>query len=205
MPEGMAQADGFARVPAPAPWQHLRTLIDAHGARDLLRFPQVVAWGQALEPLVRASGLATPRLISGLWFDKRPEANWRVPWHQDLFAPVAPFIAPGWGPWSDKHGIPHVELPEPWCSQRVAIRLHLDDCGPDDGPLEILPGTHRAGKLTPAAIDQQAQAIAPVTIHADAGELLILHPLLLHRSAPAHQPTHRRVLHLEWCGVPWPS
>ncbi len=43
-----------------------------------------------------------------------------------------------------------------------------------------------------------------VTVHADPGDVLIMHPLLLHRSAPARIPNHRRVIHVEWCDMPLP-
>jgi ectoine hydroxylase-related dioxygenase (phytanoyl-CoA dioxygenase family) len=80
----------------------------------------------------------------------------------------------------------------------------LDTCTEEHGPLEILPGTHRAGILSPERIADAAREPA-MTITMAAGSLLMLHPLLLHRSRPARKLAHRRVLHLEWCDVPLPA
>jgi hypothetical protein len=39
-------------------------------------------------------------------FDKSPESNWSVGWHQDTALPLtSKFESPGWGPWSVKAGV----------------------------------------------------------------------------------------------------
>jgi hypothetical protein len=185
----------------------LLVLSTRHGERGLLGDPAVAAW--MADPRIRRVlsdiGAAGAEPVSAIWFDKQPAANWRVPWHQDLFACLPRFTAPGWGPWTTKGGLPHVAWPDPWNRDRIAIRLHLDPCGADNGPLVVLPGSHRSGVLDQAAIDAAAAAIDPVAIHANPGDLLIMDPLLLHRSAPARSPGHRRVLHGEWCTRPPPG
>jgi ectoine hydroxylase-related dioxygenase (phytanoyl-CoA dioxygenase family) len=152
--------------------------------------------------IAELSTLARP--ISGMWFDKLPEANWRVPWHQDVHLPVIPFTGDGWGPWSSKDGLPMVQAPEPWLSRRIALRLHLDHCGAENGPLQIIPGSHRHGVLSPDAVSEIVAGHQVHTVHAEPGDVLIMHPLLLHRSSPARKPDHRRVIHVEWCDAPLP-
>jgi hypothetical protein len=50
--------------------------------------------------------------VQGLLFDKPPDANWKVPWHQDLTIPVRARVdVAGFGPWSVKEGVPHVQPP----------------------------------------------------------------------------------------------
>lgn len=201
----MRTPNGWRLVRGHGPWEHLRQITAGHGERDLLRrFPAVRQWAQHQWPLVIGELSTAARPISGMWFDKLPEANWRVPWHQDLHVPLAPFAAQGWGPWSDKAGVPMVMAPEPWLSRRIALRLHLDECGDDEGPLQIVPGSHRFGRLTPSQIDVLAKEGEMVTVRARPGEVLIMHPLLIHRSAPACVPSHRRVIHVEWCDAPLP-
>src|SRR5947199_260242 len=58
-----------------------------YGSRDLMdRVPEVRALADS--PPVRS--LVEPVLglrctvVRGIYFDKSPEANWKVPWHQDL-------------------------------------------------------------------------------------------------------------------------
>ena len=39
---------------------------------------------------------------------------------------------PGFGGWSVKDGVPHVIPPREILEQMLALRLHIDDCGPDN-------------------------------------------------------------------------
>ncbi len=200
---------GFCRIPAtdvgsPA----LADLYLGHGGRDLLRrFPVIRAWASspAITSLVRRFLATDAVAISGMWFDKLPTANWQVPWHQDRHLPVHSFVAHGWGPWTVKDGLPYVEAPEPWASARIAIRLHLDACPIGHGHLTVIPGSHRHGVLAPEHIDALVGRGPVIPLSAEVGDLLILHPLLLHRSSPAYRPGHRRVIHVEWCAMPLPA
>src|SRR5258705_11496414 len=79
----------------------------------------------------------------------------------------------------------------------LTVRVHLDNCGADNGPLRVLRRSHRAGRLSDAQIDQWKAGDA-VTCEVKRGGLLLLRPLLLHASCRARQPTHRRVIHLEY-------
>src|SRR5262249_19581823 len=61
---------------------------------DLAASPRVLA-------LVGAVLAGPPRLVRAILFDKTPERNWLVPWHQDRTVAVrARADLPGWGPWS---------------------------------------------------------------------------------------------------------
>jgi len=92
----------------------------------------------------------------------------------------------------------------------LTIRLHLDDCGLDNGPLRVLPGTHRLGRLSAEQITARRAEIAEVACPTPAGGAVLMRPLLLHASSAAIVPAHRRVLHLEFAvsnglplGVMW--
>jgi hypothetical protein len=113
---------------------------------------------------------------------------------------------PGWGPWSRKDGLDHVQPPPAQSRQRLALRLHLDPCGPGDGGLTVIPGSHRHGLLDDDAITALAAATPAVPIHATAGDVLVMHPWLLHASLPraATAPGRRRILHLEYAGFALP-
>lgn len=171
-----------------------------HGQRDILRRePKIAALVQLpiVQDLVTSALSPTAQPISGIWFDKAPGANWWVPWHRDEHIPTMPFVAEGWGPWRDKDGVPHVVCPEPWRSRRVALRFHLDDADATQGALEVAPGSHLTTAMEPAGPTSM--------IEVRAGDVLVMHPLLLHRSRPAQTPRHRRVIHLEWCDLPLPG
>jgi ectoine hydroxylase-related dioxygenase (phytanoyl-CoA dioxygenase family) len=86
----------------------------------------------------------------------------------------------------------------------IAVRIHIDPCGPAAGPLHVLPGSHRLGILPQAEIPALDKPSA-VPCHAQVGDALLVRPLLLHSSPEASQPLRRRVLHLEYCAARLPN
>lgn len=134
-----------------------------------------------------------------LLFDKTERANWKVAWHQDLTITVKHRRAlPGFGPWSMKAGIEHVQPPVEVLKRMLALRVHLDDCGADNGPVRVLPGSHREGRLDDDRIEAWKRRVEPVDCLAARGEILAFRPLLLHASSPATKPGRRRVVHFEF-------
>lgn len=81
-------------------------------------------------------------------FEKTGRANWLVVWHQDTALPLENRIHSNeWGPWSTKAGINYAHAPT-WALNRIlALRIHLDDSTPDNGPLKVIPGSHLHGVL----------------------------------------------------------
>lgn len=139
--------------------------------------------------------------VRGMLFDKTPVANWKVGWHQDLTIAVQHRVeAPGYGPWSEKAGVVHVQPPVAVLETMLAVRLHIDECGTDNGPLRVLAGSHRAGKLRDAEIPSWRSRVPEQVCVVPRGGVLLMRPLLLHASSPASSPQHRRVLHLEYAG-----
>ena len=50
--------------------------------------------------------------VRGILFDKIPDANWKVPWHQDVTIAVQSRVElDGFGPWSMKADVLHVQPP----------------------------------------------------------------------------------------------
>src|SRR5207248_3233389 len=91
----------------------------------------------------------------------------------------------------------------------LAIRVHLDDSDAGNGPLRVLPETHRLGVLSDDAIHDLSSRIPPVSCHVPAGGVLLMSPLIVH-SSPKVKPGNpsRRVLHIEYpsrisfpCGI----
>jgi ectoine hydroxylase-related dioxygenase (phytanoyl-CoA dioxygenase family) len=165
-----------------------------------------LATSPALRALVEPvlGGRAFP--VRALLFDKTPGANWKVAWHQDLSIAVRTRIdVPGFGPWSVKAGVHHVQPPASVLERMLTVRLHLDDCGPDNGPLLVLPGSHVAGALSPAGVREWRARVAPVACHAPAGGAVLMRPLLLHASSAASAPGHRRVIHVEYANADLPG
>jgi hypothetical protein len=139
------------------------------------------------------------RVVRSLLFDKTADANWKVPWHQDLTIAVAQRRdVAGFGPWSIKARVPHVQPPVNFLESMLTLRLHLDACGTENGPLRVLPASHRAGVLNSAAIANLRQNTPEVVCTMNRGDALLMRPLLLHASSPATLPAHRRIIHLEF-------
>jgi hypothetical protein len=146
---------------------------------------------------IAAQALGKPPFpINATYFDKNADANWKVPPHQDLMMPVERQVAEaGFCGWSTKLGVLYVEPSAEILSSLIALRVHFDPAPASNGALAVAPGSHRRGKLR----DAEVVAIAPsefTTCDAAAGDVLLMRPLLVHRSAPAQSPSHRRILHV---------
>ncbi len=179
------------------------------GQRNVLDVPAVIAATsersgvRALAQTVLGKDCFAAR---ALLFDKTPDANWKVRWHQDLTIALRERReTPGFGPWTHKEGVAHALAPDTLLTRMLALRIHLDDCGEENGPLRVLPGTHLQGRLSEADIENRKSRIAAVTCLARRGDVLAFHPLLLHASSPATKPGHRRVLHLEFAADALPG
>jgi len=180
-----------------------------YARRNLLALPEVAAL--EYDSRIRALTGSATCLTRALFFDKLPGANWRVPWHQDrAIAVAARQTIPGWGPWTVKAGVVHVLPPAEILGALVAVRLHLDPCDAQNGPLRVLPGSHREGILSAEQIQAWRTRVAEVVCVVPQGGAVVLSPLLLHASSPSVSPHHRRVLHLEFApegllpeGVTW--
>jgi hypothetical protein len=173
----------------------------SHAHRNLLQWPVIRAFAESREALRLVEPVLGTRAfpVRGILFDKLEGANWKVPWHQDLSIAVREkHELAGFGPWSVKEGVPHVQPPVHVLESMLTLRLHLDDCFADNGPVRVLPGTHARGVLDSAAIEAARREIPEVTTTMAKGGVLLMRPLLLHASSPATAPRHRRVVHIEY-------
>lgn len=171
------------------------------GLRNLLQRSESVralAHSPAIRNLLASLGSERARPVRAVFFDKNPTHNWKVPWHQDLtIAVTARRDVPGFKNWSIKEGAPHVQPPTDFLERMITIRIHLDDCGAQNGPLRVVPGSHLHGRLDAMEINRLT-GTAVVTCCVPSGGAIVMRPLLLHASSPAVLPSHRRVVHLEF-------
>ena len=171
------------------------------GARHLMRHPTVQQ--VALDPrlVALACRFLGPSAIPfrATLFDKSPDRNWLVVWHQDTALPLRERRdVSGWGPWSVKAGITYAHAPAAARSRVIALRLHIDDSCLDNGPLRVLPETHTRGVLSDAEVAQLARDVQAVDCVAPAGGVVAMRPLLVHASSKAETDQRRRVLHIEY-------
>lgn len=212
--------DGFRLVPALIDIPACDALVEAietssrrretssPNLRNLLREVPLVAdlaSSQCLLEAVTAASGSSGFPVRAILFDKTPETNWSLTWHQDLAIAVREHReVPGFDGWSVKGGVFHVHPPAWVLENMVAVRIHLDDCPAENGALMVLPGSHKEGKLDRHAIDRWKNLVEPVICAVKRGDALLLRPLLLHSSKPAVEPSRRRVIHIEYatCDLP---
>lgn len=141
-----------------------------------------------------------------LLFDKTPESNWSVPWHQDRTIAVSErHDLDGYGPWTNKDGVIHVEPPVTILEGMLTLRLFLDDCSSEDGPLEIARGSHRLGRVAANEIRNVVDRSDIFVGTGVAGDVLAMKLLAIHSSRRASSPIHRRVLHVDYASFPLPD
>lgn len=197
---------GWTRMPsglAPAQLSNVSpdTLLDAEraGSRNLLDVAACRALVAPLRHVLQQAGVldAEAVAIQCTFFRKTPECNWKVPYHQDLSVPVAERVDhPALSGWSTKEDGHYVQPPAALLERLLAVRLHLDPCHAGDGALRVLPGTHVAGRIDVEAIPALRRDRHEAHCFADAGDLILMRPLLLHASSKAESPSGRRVLHV---------
>ena len=213
------EEEGYAIIPGLVALEAIRHLLEglasageheavrARGAEtyamrnvlDLVPAAAEVVGSGAVRSLLEGVMRAPAFPVKATLFDKTPRANWNVGWHQDLAIAVRERReVEGFRSWSIKAGVPHVQPPDEVLAGMLALRLHLDPCGPDNGVLRVLPGSHRQGRLTSAEVRSLVERTPAVTCASGAGDALLMRPLLLHASSPAVYPGHRRVLHVEF-------
>jgi hypothetical protein len=140
-------------------------------------------------------------LVRGLYFDKPPGRTWTLPWHKDLTIAVRDNRLPStrFSRPTVKAGVPHVEAPVELLEAMLTLRIHLDDVTEANGPLRVVPGSHKGGK----ALDLSPAAERSILVRR--GDVLAIRPLVAHASTASRPEAarHRRILHLEFSG--WPN
>jgi ectoine hydroxylase-related dioxygenase (phytanoyl-CoA dioxygenase family) len=203
--------DGFEIIPGMISEQEISELSRglAHlglersraGSRHLLRFP--VVQSLACDPRlieIATTALGKPaRAFNATLFDKGPNANWLVVWHQDTALPLRERRdVPGWGPWSVKAGVLYAHAPAVALDRVVALRIHLDDSTGLNGPLRVLPGSHTRGVLTDDQIAGLARTVSSAECLVARGGVVLMKPLVVHSSSKATNSSARRVIHIEY-------
>ena len=184
--------DALAAAPLDRTRAGARHVLSVQAVRELSADPRL------MRIATRFVGPA-PTAFRATLFDKSPAANWLVVWHQDTALPLGQRVDDAeWGPWSTKGGVLYAHAPAWALAKVVALRVSLDDSTPTNGPLRVLPDSHRGGVLSDAHIAHIARATAPVDCAAPSGGVVAMRPLLIHASSKSGDAEPRRVLHIEY-------
>ncbi len=123
-----------------------------------------------------------------------------MPWHRDLTICVkrkSDEPVNGYGPWSVKDGVPHVQAPVELLRKMVTLRVHLDLTDADNGALKVIPRSHHSEVWTTSETSSVDLA-SSATCECAAGDVLAMSPLIQHSSPRSQRNTRRRVLHFEY-------
>jgi hypothetical protein len=160
------------------------------GNRALLSLP----WCRALATRIKSR---TPQLsllsaVQCTLFEKSAVSNWLVAPHQDLSLPINPNSMAGR---TTGDGVRIARANAETLGMCIAVRVHLDDCNQNDGPLRVISGSHRNGILTQTIILESVRATPADLQIANAGDAWMMSPLIIHASSRAAGTSRRRVLH----------
>ncbi len=163
----------------------MRMLVRDHRMRSLV------------EPVITDKAFA----VRAIFFHKTAYANWAVSWHRDLTIAVKEKASvPGFGPWSFKDGVVHVQPTEQVLASMLTIRIHLDAATERNGALWVMPGTHRLA----IGVDRPS-GLPSCVCEVGRGGVVAMRPLLWHKSAKASVAGHRRVIHIEFAAASLPG
>lgn len=147
-----------------------------------------------------------PSLVRAILFDKSPKNNWLVAWHQDKTIAVSSrFDIEGWGPWSLKDGVHHVQPVLSVLEDMVTFRIHLDESNKKNGCLKVIPKSHSLGLMTQVEVYRHMEEVQAEIVEAPRLSALAMRPHILHASSKAQEPSRRRILHLEYSSYELPS
>jgi ectoine hydroxylase-related dioxygenase (phytanoyl-CoA dioxygenase family) len=175
--------------------------------RNLLSVPSVrqLATSRPVREVVEAVLGPECFAVRAIFFNKTPDSNWKVVWHQDVTIAVQQRKdVDGFGPWTMKDGVSHVQPPAEVMDGMLAVRLHLDESGPDNGPLRVIAGSHREGRFSGEQIRSRSKT-GSVVCTVPKGGALLMRPLLLHASSACTVPSSRRVIHIEFAAAELPE
>lgn len=179
------------------------------GIRNLLNvsikvkdFSETEIVRRIVEPILGSKA----KIVRAIFFDKHSQANWKVPWHQDLTIAVKEKLEiQGFTAWTKKAGIQHVQPPTKFLENMATLRFHLDDADDTNGALKVISASHGNGRLSAKEISDICKANETVVCRVKKGDCLIMRPLLVHSSSAGSKPKHRRVIHLEFSADKLPN
>ncbi len=170
------------------------------GIRNLMSDPAVQETARDSRLIDIASAFSGKRMIpfKATLFAKTGKANWLVAWHQDTALPLERGVnIEGWGPTSVKEAVTFVHAPTQAFTNIVALRIHLDASTKSNGPLRVIPGSHKKRILDDAEFAQWSRNPS-VDCLVGKGGVIAMSPLLIHASSKSLADEPRRVLHIEY-------
>ena len=169
------------------------------GMRHALKHPaiQFMAHDPRLQAIARGVLGCDPFPSSATLFDKPAVSNWLVVRHQDTALPRGErHEIPQLGPRCVEDGVIYGHAVANAPSGIVAPRFDLDDSGSENGPLRVLPATHRMGVLTGERIQGLSTQQPVVDYRVRRDGIAVLRTLRIHASSKSRSTGPRRMLQI---------
>ena len=143
-------------------------------------------------------------VVKSIYFDKSKTSNWYVSYHQDLTISVDKKLAlNGFEFWTIKQNQFSVQPPVDILQNVVTVRIHLDRTDENNGSLKVVPKSHSKGIYRPETIDWTVES--EVNCNVSKGGIMLMKPLVLHRSGRTTNERQRRVIHIEFSNQELPT
>ncbi|MFZ6051517.1 phytanoyl-CoA dioxygenase family protein [Halocola ammonii] len=137
-------------------------------------------------------------LTKAIYFNKAPQSNWYVTWHQDATINVKEKNhKDGFSGWTKKDTHYGVRPPFEILDKTISVRIHLDQTTEKNGALKVLPGSHKK-ILTNSEVTLITENSEAQICEVQPGGVQFMKPLLLHSSSKSWSHKNRRVIHLEF-------
>lgn len=179
--------------------EKIRNSGGIRNAEKKLSFIPIMAQSNGVKSILKKYLPGEVNLVRAIVFDKTPESNWLVTWHQDKTVAVnRKANIPGWGPWSIKDGVHHVQPPIEVLESMLTVRIHLDDTSIKNGCLKVIPRSHQQGILDQLLINKITNSSQVFNCEMPAKGAIVMKPHILHSSSKSFSSLNRRVVHLEF-------
>lgn len=149
---------------------------------------------------------AKARPVRAIAFDKSAEANWALGWHQDRTICVRDRKeVDGFGPWTIKQGLHHVQPPFALLEGMVTLRIHLDPVNTTNAPLKVALGSHLLGRIEEPEIAAMVGECDVFRCLAKTGDVWVYSTPVIHASDRSTSGLRRRVLQIDYCAETLPA
>ncbi|MGB1037165.1 MAG: WYL domain-containing protein [Bacteroidia bacterium] len=140
-------------------------------------------------------------ITKAIYFNKSSSLNWYVTWHQDRTINVTKKVTVDeYSGWTTKDKIVSVCPPQEILKKSFTIRIHLDEVNNKNGGLQVIPGSHKK-----IHSDEEKTVITENTdatdVDVNAGGIMLMKPLILHKSSKTKNQKQRRTIHIEFCSA----
>ena len=167
---------------------------------------RVLSESQEVGSMVAQLVGAKSKPVRAILFDKNERNNWALGWHQDRTICVMHRIdTPGFGRWTTKQGLTHVEPPFALLERMVTLRIHLDPVDASNAPLLIAPRSHSWGRISEQEVSAVVAECGQFTCLAAAGDIWAYATPILHASNRSTAGTRRRVLQVDYSADDLPN